>query len=81
MRITQRHTGPREPCNVVPDDENNAALKVSTRFGFTFWFIFQKVKSHNLRYGLVLILVASASASQVDDGDRFDPGGQTKKLL
>lgn len=39
MRITQRHTGPREPCNVVPDDENNAALKVSTRFGFTFWFI------------------------------------------
>lgn len=34
MRITQRHSGPREPCNVVPDDENNAALKVSTRFGF-----------------------------------------------
>uniref|UniRef100_A0A1B6MH05 Death-associated protein 1 n=1 Tax=Graphocephala atropunctata TaxID=36148 RepID=A0A1B6MH05_9HEMI len=30
MRITQRHTGPKEPCNVVPDDENNAALKVST---------------------------------------------------
>lgn len=93
MRITQRHTGPREPCNVVPDDENNAALKVSTRFGFTFWFIgpivvnkllvyiFKKVKNHNLRYVLVLILVASASASQADDGDRFDPGGQTKKLL
>ncbi|XP_054274247.1 death-associated protein 1-like [Macrosteles quadrilineatus] len=30
MRISQCHSGPREPCNVVPDDENNAALKVST---------------------------------------------------
>lgn len=93
MRITQRHSGPREPCNVVPDDENNAALKVSTRLGFTFWFIgpiiinklwfiFKKVKNHNLRYGLVLIfvLVTSASASQVDDGDRFDTGEQTTKL-
>uniref|UniRef100_A0A1B6E0M6 Death-associated protein 1 n=1 Tax=Clastoptera arizonana TaxID=38151 RepID=A0A1B6E0M6_9HEMI len=30
MRITQRHTPSREPNPVAPDDENNAALKVST---------------------------------------------------
>lgn len=30
MRITQRHVPSHEPSTIVPDDENNAALKVST---------------------------------------------------
>lgn len=30
MRITQRHVPSHETASIVPDDENNAALKVST---------------------------------------------------